>query len=110
MKKLYQYEDEYREALKYAVYNVENGCTLREFLELGFNNATLLNPFEEDTDKKDVNNIYEESEVVEKFTDKMLDVRVTLSSTYEDWDGFTCANIVLENDNDWKLFEKLEEF
>ena len=109
MRKLYEVEYEYREVYDNALYAIEEGCTLEEFLELGFNNATLLNPNEEDTDRYDIFDLYDTSDIADKLTNEMLQARVSLSSTYQDGDDYTCANIVLENEEDWKLFEKLVE-
>lgn len=108
---LYDLEDKYQRALEIALDTIKNGCTLEEFLDLGFNNATLLNPFEEDTDKKDIVDLYtyEKGEYSYDLTEEMLETRVALSSDYVDGDGYTCVNIVCENDNDFKKFEKLLE-
>ena len=110
MKKLYEIESEYFDAYGRAIDWAEMGCTLKEMIEeIGFNNITLLNPFEEDTDTEDIDNIYFGSDNYKKMNDKMLNTKVKLSSTYEDSDGFTCATIELINNNDWKLFKKLLE-
>ena len=107
---LWEAESRYRDILDDSIYEAEQGLTLKEFLELGFNNATLLNPCEEDTDKYDITDLYMEDENTysrEDLTEDMLESRVVLSSTYEDFDLMTCANIVLENEEDWKYFKEL---
>lgn len=110
MRKLYEYEADYYEAMERAIDWAEMGCTLEDAIEdIGFNNITLMNPYEEDTDRKDIHNLYHGSSMVDKLTKEMLKAKVVLSSTYQDGDDFTCANMVLENKEDWKLFEKLVE-
>lgn len=104
---LYQAEQKYFDTLDNAIYEAEQGLTLEEFLELGFNNSTLLNPEEEDTDIKDLFLESSGEYYREDLTEDMLNARVVLSSTYEDFDGYTCANIVLENEEDWKYFKEL---
>lgn len=108
---LYELESQYQKQLDNSSYIIENGCTLKEFLDLGFNNATLFNPYEEDIDKKDINDLYKctDGNYSIDLTEDMLKCRVLLSSTYEDGDGFTCCNIVLENEKDWKHFKELIE-
>lgn len=107
--KLYEIESKYRDLLDECISVAEDGCTLKEFLELGFNNATLLNPFEEDTDTKDIENLYFESDLYYKLDENMLNSMVLLSSTYEDFDGYTCAYIELKDSKDWEYFKELEE-
>ena len=112
---LWEYEEiihNFGDILEDAIYTIENGCTLRDFLDLGFNNATLLNPFEEDNDKKDIYDLFtckDGDYYREDLTEDMLNTRVVLSSTYKDGEDFTCCNIVCENDNDFHKFEKLLE-
>jgi len=107
MKKLYEIQAEYFEAYDRAIDWITMGCTLKECIEdIGFNNITLFNPFEED-DKKDIKNIYYNSNIYNKLTVEMLKTKVKLSSTYEDSDGFLCVNVFCENDEDFKKFEKL---
>ena len=109
MRKLYECQADFMDAYDRAIDWGEMGCTLKEAIEdIGFNNITLLNPYEEDTDKKDIGDIYYNSYIYNKLDDNMLNCEVELSSTYEDSDGFICANMVLQNDEDWKYFEKLE--
>lgn len=108
---LYELESQYQEQLESAINTIVDGVTLEEFLDLGFNNATLLSPYEEDTDKKDINDLYKcvDGSYSIDLTEDMLKCRFLLSSTYEDGDGFTCCNIELENKEDWKYFEELVE-
>ena len=108
MKKLYEIQADYFEAYDRALDWIEEGCTLRDCIEdIGFNNITLLNPFEEDTDEKDINNIYYDSDIYDKMTEEMLNTKVELSSTYEDGDGFLCVHVVCKNDDDFKKFKSL---
>ena len=105
MKKLYEYQADFMEAYDRAIDWAFDGCTLKEAIEdIGFNNITLLNPFEEDTD---IHDIYYDSTMYNKLNNKMLNIEVELSSTYEDSDGFICANMVLKNRDDWKYLESL---
>lgn len=107
MKKLFEYEADYFEAYDRAIDWAEMGCTLKELVEeIGFNNITILNPFEEDTDKKYITNIYYGGNKYENMNDIIKNIKVILSSTYTDLDGYTCANIELENKEDWKLFKE----
>ena len=109
MKKLYEYQADFLEAYNRAINWAESGCTLQEAIEeIGFDNITLLNPFEEDTDSNDINDLYYGSDNANQLTDKMKNVEVVLSSEYEDCDGYICANMVLKNKNDWKYFKGLE--
>lgn len=108
---LYELESLYQEKLESALYTIEHGCTLKEFLDLGFNNATLFNPYELDTDKTDIRDLYKcvDGSYSIDLTEEMLNCRVVLSVDYKDGDRFTCCNIVLENSEDWKYFKELIE-
>lgn len=111
---LWEYEEIYHSfngILEDALDTIKRGCTLKEFLDLGFNNATLLNPFEEDTDKNDIWDLYidRDGNYSIDLTEDMLNTRVSLSSTYIDGDGFTCCMIVCENDDDFHKFDVLLE-
>lgn len=106
-KYLWQYESEYFDALREAEITIENGCTLKEFINLGYNCSTLLSP-NEDSDLEDIyitDSISGDSSY--NFSEEMLETKVKLSSLYEDYDGYTCANIELENEKDWELFKPL---
>ena len=106
MNKLYQFESAYREALADAIYDAEEGLTLKEYLELGFNNSFLESPDE----TKRIEDLFMTSDTEyyrDDLTNEILDVRVKLDYTYEDFDGYTCGKIVLENEKDWDLFEPL---
>ena len=109
MKLLWQVEKEFFEMQEKIEDLYDEELTLEEFLDYGFNYNTILNPYEEDTDKKDLKGLYVDDDYNYSIdlTDEMLHVLVELSSTYEDCDGYTCANIVLKNNEDWKYFEEL---
>ena len=108
MKKLYEIEYEYQSAREDALYRAEDGCSLEELVEdIGFNVITILNPNEEDTDKEDVC-VYYGSDNYERLSEDAKNCNCFLSSEYEDYDGYICVNVVLENKEDWKYFKESE--
>ena len=105
MKLLYQYENDYINALTNAIDIAGDGLTLGEFLELGFNNATLVNP-----NGKKIEDLFMSCDGTyfrNDLTDKMLETRVVLVETEKDYDGYTDAILELENEEDWNNFKEI---
>ena len=109
MKKLFEYESDYYYAYNRAINWASSsaGCSIKNLVEdIGFNNITILNPNEEDTDTKDIE-VYFGSDTYDNMSDKAKNCMVVLSSIYQDFDDYTCVNVCLKNEDDWKYFEGL---
>lgn len=122
-KLLYEYQNEWYEKerkfyrlMDAAVERVGLGnMTLREFLDIGFNNSALL---KKDDPKWYFDTGYRlEDKYAKKngkyfstLTEEMLNVKVIgAEEPYEDSDGYYCLDIYCVNPKDYELFDKALE-
>lgn len=119
-KLLFEYQNDYYSAekiffnkLKYCEEQVSSGkLTLKEFLNLGFNNSKLLKKSDSNwlfnTGYKNSNKCRSDfGEYSEELSDEMMNIKVTSAGcSYEDLDGYYCMNIYCVNENDYEMFDK----
>lgn len=117
---LFEHQMDYFEEDKYFYYHLdecveklESGkLTLKEFLDLGFNNSKMLKKSDEnwsfDTGFKNSEKCRDDfGEYSEDLSDEMLKVKViNAGRPYEDGDGYYCADVYCVNDKDYELFDK----
>lgn len=122
-KLLYEYqadwfdmEKRFYNKLEYAEELVGTGMlSLKEFLDLGFNNSKLLkedNPdWMFDTGYRTSDRCVKEYGMYnDNLTDEMLNVKVIAANdVYEDLDGYYCLDIYCVNPKDYELFDKILE-
>ena len=122
-KLLYEYQADYKdkEILFYDLLNdaeelVGTGIlTLKEFLDLGFNNSKLLKKDDSnwifDTGYKNVDKVAEKyGTYFDTLTEDMLNIKViSASDAYEDLDGYYCIDLYCVNSKDYELFDKVLE-
>ena len=96
-----EYLDRLEDCYDYAKYNE---ITLKELLDLGFNNNYLLK--EEDyTYRFKLGWVDFDRQYSKKFTEEQLNVKVQLKDYDFDGDGYVIAYIYLVNEEDYKLFK-----
>ena len=115
-KLLYEYQADFEKNLEKAIAKVTyNEISLKEFLDLGFNNSKLLkkdnSDWEFNTGYKTTDRYAKEyGTYFDNLTDEMLKVRVkAFGDVYEDLDGYYCMDIVCVNSEDYKIFDKALE-
>ena len=91
-------------------YNIAkyDDITLREMLELGFNN-NYLNKRDDYSYIKELGWCNEKGNYEYDFTDEQLNVKIEMKEYDADTDGYTFARIYLKNEEDYKLFEDFGE-
>lgn len=106
---LWKLQEDFREEL-HRRYNIAkyDDITLREMLELGFNN-NYLNKRDDYSYIKELGWCNEKGNYEYNFTDEQLNVKIEMKEYDADTDGYTFARIYLKNDEDYKLFEDFGE-
>lgn len=119
-KLLYEYQDDYLDKkddfykrLESVEELVGTGIlSLRQFLNIGFNNSKLLKKDDPNWQFKTgykLTGKYEKEygKYSENLTDEMLDVNVVAANEpYQDFDGYYCLDIYCVNQKDYELFDK----
>ena len=121
-KLLYEYQADYFESknnfyrrLEYAEERAGIGdLTLKEFLDLGFNNSKLLKKDNPDwIFKTGYRTVDRQAKTYgtyfDNLTEEMLNVKVITAydEAYEDGDGYYCMDIYCANEKDYELFDKV---
>ena len=109
MKKLlWELESEFKEELQnrsdIAKYD---DITLKEMLDLGFNNNYLVRK-NDYSYRKQLGYVDSTRQYSYNFTEEQLNVRIVLKEYDFDSDGYTIAKVYLANEEDYKLFDDMK--
>lgn len=106
---LWKLQEDFMEEL-HRRYNIAkyDDITLREMLELGFNN-NYLNKRGDYSYIKKLGWCNEKGNYEYNFTEEQLNAKIEIKEYDTDTDGYIFARIYLKNDKDYKLFEDFEE-
>lgn len=119
-KLLFEYQLDYKNAeksffnkLDYCKDMVSSGdLTLKEFLNLGFNNSYLLKKSDSEWSfnigwKNSDKCISEYGQYSQDLSEDMMNIKVIgAGDPYEDLDGYYCMDIYCVNEKDYELFDK----